>query len=415
MTASLSNLRIAWRNLGRNRRRTLLALAAIGLSQAFVLFYDGIIRGFVDWTEATATGPLLGDVQAHPPGWRVEREIDRTIEGVSDRLAALAREPGVGSATARVYAPALAALGMEGQGVLLIGLAPDAEAHRAGLLEGVPAGLRPSGKRVLLGRTLAEKMGATAGSTIALVGTAADGSVANDLYTVSGVLRTPVDFVNRQGVLLDLPEARGFLALGDAAHEIIVHARDPRGDELLAARLGESAELAGLEVLPWKALAPQLVSMLEVEQAATLWLLALIFLAAAAGVANTMLMATYERTAELGMLLALGARPRRMVALIVEESIALGLLGAFLGTLLALGVVAVTARTGLDIAALGKSGGGESSFSFMGLQMQMIFYPRLVPKDVLTTLVAVVATSILASIWPALRAARIEPVEAMRS
>jgi hypothetical protein len=115
--------RIGWRNLWRNRRRTGLALSAIGLAQALVLVYDGILGAYGDWMVATVTGPMLGHVQAHAPGWRKDRAMDKTIRNATQVLASVRGVPEVVAATGRVYAPALAAAGAEGFAVVVVGLA----------------------------------------------------------------------------------------------------------------------------------------------------------------------------------------------------------------------------------------------------------------------------------------------------
>ncbi len=405
-----STLAIAWRNLWRNGRRTGLALGAIGLSVTLVLLYDSVLRAYGDWMVETVTGPMLGHAQAHASGWRKDRSMDRTLEHLAGTLAALRRDPEVVGATARVYAPALAALGEEGFGVVVVGLDPGAEAGPMGLLSAAPE--RPVGKRVLMGRPLAEMMGARVGDTLAIVGQGADGSLANDLYQVVGLVSTSVDFVNRQGLLMDLAEAQTLFAMPDEAHEIVVYGRDPARAGRLAAHLAALPELAGDEVLDWRALSPEMVTLIRIVDVVWVFVLVLVFVAAAAGVANTMLMATWERTRELGMLLALGAGPGRLVRLVLYESVALGLVGALLGSALGVGLVALTHRTGVDYAAL--TGGGPSEISFGGLQWSMRLYPTLYPVDVLRTVAAVVLTSLLASAWPAARAARLQPTQALR-
>lgn len=405
-----STIAIAWRNLWRNGRRTGLALGAIGLSVTLVLVYDSVLRAYGDWMVETVTGPMLGHAQAHAAGWRKDRAMDRTLHGVSATLEALRRDPEVVGTTARVYAPALAALGEEGFGVVVVGLDPAAEAGPMGLLSGAPE--RPAGKRVLMGRPLAEMMGAKPGDALAVVGQGADGSLANDLYQVVGLVNTSVDFVNRQGVLMDLPEAQLLFAMPGEAHEIVVYGRDPARADQLAARVAALPELAGAEVLDWRTLSPEMVTLIRIVDVIWVFVLVLVFVAAAAGVANTMLMATWERTRELGMLLALGASPGRLVRLVLWESVALGLTGALLGSALGVGLVALTHRTGVDYAAL--TGGGPSEISFGGLQWSMRLYPTLYPVDVLRTVVAVVLTSLLASAWPAARAARLQPTQALR-
>ncbi len=129
--------RIAWRNLWRNRRRTALALAAIGLSVALVLVYDGLLRWESDWMVDTVTGPMLGHVQVHAPEWRRTRAMDRTLRDVSRTVGALRGDPQIAGVAPRVYAPALAAVGEEGFAVLVLGVDPAEESKPARLLAGV--------------------------------------------------------------------------------------------------------------------------------------------------------------------------------------------------------------------------------------------------------------------------------------
>jgi ABC-type lipoprotein release transport system permease subunit len=405
-----STLRLAWRNLWRNRRRTALAVTAIGLSVALVLAYDGMLRGYGDWMTETVTGPMLGHVQAHAPGWRKERSMDRTLRGVSGILSALRRDPQVTEATARVYAPALAAVGEEGFAVVVVGLDPAAESRPMGLLAGAPAS--PAGRSVLVGRALAELMGIRAGDALAIVGQGADGSLANDLYAVAGLADTSVDFVNRQGVLMALDEAQTLFAMPDEAHELVLRGRDAGRAPELAAHLAALPALAGAEVLDWRTLSPEMVSLIELVRVAWVFVLALVLVAAAAGVANTMVMATHERTHELGMLLALGARPRRIVRMVVAEALLLGMVGALAGAAVGVALVAATHGPGVDYAAL--TGGGPQQISFGGLRWSLRIHPSLALEDVLRAVVAVAATSLLAAAWPAARAARLEPSRALR-
>jgi len=404
-----STVRMAWRNLWRNRRRTALAVLAIGLSQALVLAYDGVLRGYGDWIVATVTGPMLGHVQVHAPGWRRDRAVDRTIPDAAALVAALRADPGVAGASARAWAPALVAIGEEGHAAVVVGVVPEAESGPHGLLAGAPA--LPGGRRALVGRLLAESLGLAPGDRLAVVGQASDGGLANDLYEVAGTLDCTVDAVNRHGVVLSLEDAALLLSLGGAAHEIVVRARDPERARELAARLRVAPALAGLEVLDWTALAPEMVSLVELVRVAGLLLLLVVFVAAAAGVANTMLMSTFERTRELGMLLALGAGPGRMVRLVLCEALALGLVGAALGTAIGGGLTLAFAGSGVNLAALT---GGPEQLSFGGARWSMRIYPELAAADVAQTVAAVLATSLLAAAWPAARAARLEPARALR-
>jgi ABC-type lipoprotein release transport system permease subunit len=156
-----------------------------------------------------------------------------------------------------------------------------------------------------------------------------------------------------------------------------------------------------------------MLSLVQLVEVAWVFVLVLVLIAAAAGVTNTMLMSTFERTRELGMLLALGTAPARIVLMILAESIALALVGTLLGVALGGGLVAWTHEGGIDYAAL--AGGGPSEISFAGLRWSLRLYPTLAFVDVARVVAAVVVTAVAAAAWPATRAARLQPAAALRS
>jgi ABC-type lipoprotein release transport system permease subunit len=403
--------RIAWRNLWRNKRRTALALSAIGLSVALVLIYDGLLRWESDLIVETITGPMLGHVQVHAPEWRRTRDMDKTLRHVSETAGVLRRDAEIAGASPRIYAPALAAVGEEGFAVVVMGVDAAAESGPSRLLAKVdtsPLG----GSHVFMGRQLAEQMGVRPGAEIAIVGQGVDGSLANELYTVAALIETPVDLVNRQAVVMTLGQAQELFVMPDEAHEIVIYARDPERAAAIASRWNGTREIGGAEALDWKALAPAMVDLVELVEIAWVFVLVLVLIAAAAGVANTMLMATFERTHEFGMLLALGTSPARIVGMILLESLTLAITGVVLGSALGGALVAWAHHTGVDYAAL--TGGGPSQLSAFGMNWSLTIYPRLAWIDVVRVVVAVVITAILAAAWPAARAARLEPVRALR-
>jgi ABC-type lipoprotein release transport system permease subunit len=336
--------------------------------------------------------------------------MERTLRDVNATLAALRRDPDVGSAMARVYAPALAAREEEGFAVVVMGIDSRAESGAARLLTEVVEPLRE--REALIGRQLAELMNVRVGDEVAVVGQGVDGSLANDLFTVKAVVTTSVDLVNRQGILIELSDAQALFAMPDEAHEIVIHARRPEMASALSRRLAGASGFAGAEVLDWQTLAPEMVTLVRITDLAGLLVLLLVFIAAAAGVANTMVMATFERTREFGMLLALGTHPSRLVRLVIVESLALGVVGALAGSLIGLVLVAITHRTGIDYSWL--AGGGPSELSFAGLRFSLRFYPALSVVDVARAIGAVCITSLVAATWPALRASRLQPVQALR-
>lgn len=410
--AFATTLRIAWRNLGRNRRRTALALAAIGVAELTLVVFQGVIAGYLDLTTESVTGAVFGHVQVHAPKWREDRALDRYLPDVPAKLAAVKATPGVLAVSPRIYGPTLVAKGIDGLAAVIVGI--DVDAERAnGILDGVPLERTPAKNEVLVGDLLAQRLGAKAGDELALVGQAVDGSVASGLYRIAAVVSTSVDLVNRFGLVMPLADARELLAMPDAAHELFIVGGDPQQAEALASRLSALPSLAGAEVLPWKKLAPEFAWIIEFMWAYELVLLLLVFVAAASGAANTMMMATFERTRELGMLLGLGAQPRRIVGLVVVEGLLLGVVALALGVAGGLAIVAITHDRGIDLSKI--TTGSSESISFIGMKWTMVMRPRVSLPGLWRSLVAVLVVSLLAGLWPAVRAARLEPVEAMRS
>lgn len=412
--ASTSTLRIAWRNLGRNRKRSLLALGAIAVGQLAFLSTTALMNGYGEQYLNSVTGPMVGHIQVHAPGWRDDRSIDLALGDIDAVLAEIRQDPQVNHASARVFAPALAALAKDGFMSMVVGVQPDAESHPSGLLSGMHLTGQLGDHRVLVGSGFARKHDIASGMEIAIIGQDVDGAIANDLFTVSDVIDTPVAVVNSLGIVMSLDDAQEFLRISNQAHEIVIHVKDRLLLDDTAARLSALPLLTGAEVLTWQQIVPEIMTFVNFIGIYKFIILSIVFIAAAAGIANTMLMSTFERTHEFGMLLSLGCGPGRLSKLIAVEAVIVGLLGVAVGTALGLGLVSLTSGSGIDYAALG---GSESAFEidYKGLRFTSHVYPRIFAGDVIAGVVAVFLTSIIAVIWPMLHIVRLQPMEAMRS
>jgi len=410
--ASTSTLRIAWRNLGRNRKRSSLALTAIAVGQFVFLAIAALMHGYMGDFHESITGPMIGHAQIHAPEWRDDRSIDLTIDDVSVVLDAVRADPAVTNVSARIYAPVLAALTEEGFMSFVVGVDPLAESHDAGLLPDFDGSAVGDG-RVVVGYNFAGRYGIEPGAELALVGQDVDGSIASGLFTVADVVASPVDIVNNLGIVMALDDATDMLAMYDQAHELVIHTEDVETINETIERLRGLPSLDGLEILPWRDIVPTMVGMIEMVDVFLYIVLMIVFIAAAAGIANTMLMSTFERKHEFGMLLSLGCGPGRLARMITVEAVILGLVGVLIGTVLGLGLLAVTSQTGMDYAALG---GDQETYeaSFQGLNLSSLVYPKLYVSDVIAGVVAVFLTSLLSVLWPIAKIVRMEPMEAMR-
>lgn len=416
-----STLRIAWRNLGRNRRRTGLAITAIALGQFTLVFVNCMMAGMYEDMLDTITGPLMGHVQIHHPEWRDERAVDLVVPNLQATSEALMAVEGVESLSPRLYAPVLVAPGAKAAAPalaetgMIVGINVAAEYRQDGIVSMLVPDQLPGQKRVAVGKVLARRLGIAAGDSIAVIGQDADEFPTSDLFEVTAVIRSMTDLVNRLGIVMAMEDAGPFLALGDHAHEIIVHGHSSRDAAALAERIRSLPEMAQQEILDWREAAPELVSMIELKDWMDLIFVAILFVAAAAGIANTMVMSTFERTREFGLLLAIGSRPMRIVLMVMLEAIILGLVGVAIGSALGSAAVLWTSHTGIDYAALTNLKGEDVEFAFQGLNISYVLYPTFEWRHISFGVIAVTFTSLVAALWPSVLAARQEPAEAMRS
>ena len=230
---------------------------------------------------------------------------------------------------------------------------------------------------------------------------------------MQAVVKGPSDIVNQSGVVMRIRDAQAFMGMSAQVHEIVVRANRLEEVEPLVAELKSSPFLAGLETLSWREIMPQMVIMIEMVDYCGLFVLVLVLIAAVAGIMNTLMMATYERMHEFGMLLALGCRPVRIVRIIMIEAVLLGVLGVATGTALGVGFVAAFQKTGIDMAAWG--GERVEDLAYAGMRLPLEIVPRIELIDPVVGLASVVLVSLVAALWPAVVAGRLDPMEAMRS
>jgi putative ABC transport system permease protein len=414
----MTTFRIAWRNMGRNRKRSLLAVGAIALAQTTLVFVNGFMAGSYDQMLQTITGPMIGHVQVHHPQWREERAIDLRVDHVEAVRAQLSGLTEVVSASPRLYSAVLAASGekreqpADAEPAMIVGVDVSAESARGGLLESLSSQAHLQGNKVAVGRVLANRLNVSEGHEIALIGQDVDGFPASDLFAVGAIIESPVDLVKTRGVVMSIRSAAEFLVMPDQAHEIVIRGSNVERADGLAREVAALPVLSGVEVLSWREAVPEFSRMIDMKDWFDLIFLAIVFIAAASGIANTSMMSSFERTREFGMLLAIGLRPARVVQMVLFESVFLGLTGVLIGSLVGSGLVLLTAHTGINYAAL--AGVEVADIAFGGVSISYMIYPRFELRHIVFGFIAVIITSALASTWPATLAARLEPAKAMR-
>jgi len=400
--------RIAFRNIFRQRRRSILTALMMAGGFALSSVSLGISEGSYDRIIDMFTRDHTGHVQIHRSGYLDRPSIYRTIGDPQALGAAVAQYPGVAAWAPRLYSPALAFRGKKTTGAQLVGIDPEREGRTTRLPAKINQGrflTRKPEYGILIASGLARILAAEIGDEIVLIAQGADGSIANDLFRVVGILGASGQVRQGMRCYLHIAAAREFLVLPDRAHEVAILLHEHRDSRAVAAGLTSALARPDLDIDPWEVVEHQFYQAMRADVKGMWISLAIIMIIVAVGVLNTVLMTILERTREFGVLRAIGTRPRDVFALVVLETSFLALLSLVPGIILGASCNHLLGIYGIQLPTSVEYGG--------------VVFDSMTGKNSLRTLavpgVVVFVTAVVVSLLPALRAARIVPVEAMRS
>jgi len=409
--------RMAWRNLWRNRARTLTMLSAVALSYALMLIAFGINddgHGRMLREAAIAAG---GDVLVHGKDYWATRASDIVVRDAEAVAATVARVEGVRAAAPRVIVNGLASTAADNRPVLLQGVRPELEAELRDVAEDLRAGtFLTGGERspLVLGSRLAARLEAELGDRIVLTGTTPDGEVTRALFHLTGILETGMREVDEVVAYTTLEAAQRAFGMAGAVTQIGVVAEPGVEAEEVASRVRAALAAAGtggeLEVLSWRQAVPEMVALIEIDDALGYIFLAVIYAIVLFSITNTFLMAVKERVRELGLLGALGMPGRRIGRLLLRETVLLTALAMVVGLAIGYSVHRIIASVGIDISSMGIEEMEMSGVDFG----KMVMYSTIVPARWIIGSIVIAVATVASAVYPALRAARLEPAEAMR-
>ena len=400
-------LRLAWRNLWRNHRRTLIMLLAIVLGTWAMIFMTALMRGMVSQMVADGISVLPGHVQVHHPEYRDDPSIANLIAISDEELS-----EGFGSSAdflawaTRIRVPAVITSEYESRGVTLLGVDPlqergltfvDYDAVEGRFLESA------DDTGVVIGRKLATTLNTRVGKRIVLMSQDPENEIADRGFRVVGLFDANVQAYEEAYVFAGKATTQKMLRVGDQVSELVVLGDDFRDVE---AEYNKTVELIDgrAEVKRWIELDAYLGTMLSVMDGFVLVWIIVIFLALSFGLVNTLVMAVFERVREIGLMLALGMRPINILGQIIVESLLLLAIGLAIGTALAWAAVQPM-KDGVDLSIVGDG------MEMWG--MSSVLYPELLLSDVILANLVVLVLGFFASLSPAWRAAQYEPIEAI--
>ena len=398
--------KLSWRNLWRNPTRTNVTILAVSLCIAVLIIFQSMIVGLIEKAKFTTTNLVIGEVQVHAEGYLDDRSIYKSLQN-TEEIHLIAKENNIGLVE-RSYGFGLISSGTKSAGTQFWGINPESELQHFDFANHIDKGnflTNTSLRKIVLGRKLASSIAADIGTELVVFVQGADGSLGNELFYVAGILKNMADNVDRGAAMILREDFDILFSTNNLIHEIALNSKGRFESEEIQKLL--SAKTAEVDVETWQQLMPTIALLTEKMSVFMRTFFSLIFgIAASLGVMNTMIMSTYDRMREFGIIRAIGTTPWRILKQVSLEAILLTTIAAVIGAVVGLSVALYFQKYGFDVS-------GDGNISFGGVVMDPVWKASVSVGIVLLPVVLLMLVSIVASIYPASIAARIKPVEAI--
>jgi putative ABC transport system permease protein len=401
---------MAWRNVWRNRRRSLLTVLAIALGLAFNIFMRGIGDGFHEQMVDNSVRAEIGHIQIHRAGYHDDPELNKTLPNPDKITEVIHSLPDVRGYSLRILGGGLASTAENSGGVEILGIDPAQEQTVTSIQRALVQGQYLSDgtqRPILVGDRLASRLKASVGDKIVLMVQAADGSMGAQLFRVAGIFRSGAPEMDEGVVFILRADAQNLFALGDRITEAALLLGSSRQVPAILAALKKDLSGSPVEVLPWWQVQPFLQQFIQIDDAFFYIIVLIFFIVISIGILNTIMMSIFERVREFGVMMALGTKPKQIVKLVVEEAFALGLVGVVIGSLIGSAFTIYYAREGINLSSF------SAGAAALGITSSRV-YSQLTAANLVYSNVAVLVVVVLVALYPAAYAARLQPVEAIR-
>lgn len=404
--------KMAWRNIWRNPRRTVLTVCAIAFASVLLVFMLSFQFGSYETMINTSVKISTGHLQVQAEKYREKKRIRFVIPDPQIIADIVDNIPQVAAYTFRGQAFSLISSEDRTYGVVVTGIDPPREIKVSRLKELVREGnflAANDADQTVVGKLLAKNLRVTIGDELTLLGQGRDGSIAATVVQVKGIFSSGIDEFDRSSMQIPLSTFQEIFTMDDAVHEVVVIGKTLSDVSKIKAKI--QAAISGLKrrkplkTLDWQELMPGLRQAIEMDLVSGLIFYGLLIIVVAFSILNTFLMAIFERTKEFGVMMAIGTTPRRLTKVLLIESMAMTLIGIITGIILGIGITYYFQVHGIDFS------GGSELLSQFGITGRM--YPKLSLLSVSIGPFMVLFFTFFAALYPALKIRRLRPVEAM--
>jgi ABC-type lipoprotein release transport system permease subunit len=397
--------KMAFRDLGRNRRRSFFSALALAMGLALLLLMASVVSGEMRGSMESSIQLQSGHIQVRASTYNEDKaslQWKDLVENPDQIAAKIAALPPVKVATPRLFASGILTSGDQSLGVGITGIDPTSPAN-APFQQGMVSGefLKTGDDAgILVGQPLADKLGLKTGGQVTLLLNTSNGDVDQQQFTVRGIYTTHTPAYDQSVVFMPLAKAQAMTKAEKHASIIFVLLKDRDQTDAVVAAL----QAGSYQVKTWNQMNELLLQVEDLSNASMIVIYLIVLAITATVIINTLIMSVFERTREIGILSAIGMKASRIMAMFFAESSLLAVGGIVMGLLMGGLMVAYATQYGFYIGNIGTT----------GMLLGERIYAYLNPSDAVSLTVVAFIVTLLAALYPALLAARMEPVDALR-
>ena len=399
--------RLAWRNIWRNKRRSIIVLSSVVVGVAASMTLDAFQNGMISQMLRNQISLNVSHLQVHSKGFKEEKTLNNFIAEPDEVADILKEESEVVDFSKRVIAFGLISSADNSSGVYIYGVEPEHEQNVSSVKESIIRGgyLTGAEREIIIGELLAKKLSVDVGDKVVAMSNTPDGSIGSEAYRIVGVFRSPSSEFDKSYIFIPLFTAQRMLEIGNGVHEFAMITKDyhnaERLKEALIKKLGDKYEVHSyIDNLP------MLVLTLEMYKEMVYIVNLIIGLALIFGIINSMLMSVYERIQEIGVLMSIGMKNIKIVLMILFEALIIGVLGTFIGVIFGYVFHALFLQGGINLSVFAES--------LQSFGIGAIIYPVLSLENLISLLIMIPFIAVLGAFYPAYKAVKLEPVYAIR-
>ena len=401
-------LRLAWRNIWRNKRRSLIVIGSVIVGVIATILMDALQNGMIHQMLFNQINLNVSNVQVHKKGFKDKKDINNFISEPAKVEAIIKNQPHIKFYSKRVITFGLLSSTDNSSGVYIYGINPSQEKSVSIISKSIIKGKyldASDGREIILSKALAKKLNVTIGDKVVGMANTPSGSIGSDVFRVVGIFKTASSEFDKTTVFIPIVSAQQMLNIPGKIHEFaIITDKYENADfvsKALQKKLGKK-----YESLSYNEILPLLVLQMDLYKQLLIVVNLIIALALIFGIINAMLMAVYERIREIGVLMAVGMKNSKIFSMILIEALIIGVLGTIFGIIFGYGINALLLSGGIDLRWFAES---LSSFG-----VGAIIYPKISLENFIQIITIIPLVSVVGAMYPALKAIRLEPVSAIR-